>query len=786
MAIEGKANIDTLLIAAEVIERDHVKSVHFQTKDHLFQRDSLIQTPQRRFSTAYATPVTSNLDFHSASVSPSASLTSRRNWLTTDLITSTTTVSQLPQPSQANNFPNVSDLVTLADLKNVLSAAAAATTVTNISRSTRDSNGELNDSNTNTGSNAETADAWQGHPTLSPPKSVVSSTQTSLTSSTNVVDSVGMPHRQLRTALLSERLGGGTKTQRAFSDVNSPFLQPEFLTQAAEFIGIETTSVVTSPEKAAPRLPAKKRKFDWGEKSNGDMSQSNIPTTSSSQQQLLASLIVDKPAQLEPTRRSSVCTITESSGLTGSSGSMFSYPIGVPAKQRKLSYPDLSFSNAADTFSSLRPPPNVSAYSARNDAPPACRSSLVVDVNNNAASSSTASSSNNSGSSRIRSPPSSGGGGGAIRWKSEFPSPPQRYHPTHHSETGRRFSVFGAPPSLSNALAAQQAAAALRRHSSVVPAIPTPPSASPPNANVFNASSALLELRQQQQQHIQNLNFNDVKSFTRPPPLPSKSVPDENALAAANSYSTAVAAALSSSGIRPLSASDDQILPSTSGWTSPIKTERPPVRSVISPTLPEIPPTNTRERQRRINHVPVLGAILSSSGNSSIPQTPTDTPYSQFQSYTTTTTTTTTRNRKHSLDSLFPLPSNTGSNFGGAVLLTGNLGDKFTFELSSGNGGFPLLLVSAPTSASAAELAAATAMASGAPASSLIPVPVQIVPNSSDDPGVSLVSKTTNEADERLVFPLVPSFDGQIGGCALGFPVLVPSRPRCHSPAISS
>lgn len=26
MAIEGKANIDTLLIAAEVIERDHVKS----------------------------------------------------------------------------------------------------------------------------------------------------------------------------------------------------------------------------------------------------------------------------------------------------------------------------------------------------------------------------------------------------------------------------------------------------------------------------------------------------------------------------------------------------------------------------------------------------------------------------------------------------------------------------------------------------------------------------------------------------------------------------------------
>ncbi|VDN98290.1 unnamed protein product [Rodentolepis nana] len=155
MAIEGKANIDTLLIAAEVIERDHVKSVHFQTKDPLFQRDSLIQTPKRRFSTAYATPITPNLDFHSASVSPSASLTSsRRNWLTTDLINSTTAASQLPQPSQAGNFPNVSGLVTLADLKNVLSAAAAAATtpISNTSRLTLDGNSEGNNSNTNTGS----------------------------------------------------------------------------------------------------------------------------------------------------------------------------------------------------------------------------------------------------------------------------------------------------------------------------------------------------------------------------------------------------------------------------------------------------------------------------------------------------------------------------------------------------------------------------------------------------------------------------------------------------------
>ncbi|VDL59129.1 unnamed protein product [Hymenolepis diminuta] len=151
MAIEGKANIDTLLIAAEVIERDHVKSVHFQTKDHLFQRDSLIQNAQRRFSTAYATPITSNLDFQSTSVSSSASPTSRRSWLTSDLITSTTTASQ-PPPPQAGNFPNISSLVTLADLKNVLSAAAAATPVTNISRSTLEGNGEGNGSNNNTGS----------------------------------------------------------------------------------------------------------------------------------------------------------------------------------------------------------------------------------------------------------------------------------------------------------------------------------------------------------------------------------------------------------------------------------------------------------------------------------------------------------------------------------------------------------------------------------------------------------------------------------------------------------
>lgn len=191
-----------------------------------------------------------------------------------------------------------------------------------------------------------------------------------------------------------------------------------------------------------------------------------------------------------------------------------------------------------------------------------------------------------------------------------------------------------------------------------------------------------------------------------------------------------------------------------------------------------------------MSHVPVLGAILSSSANDPNTTVPSDTPYSQLQSYTSGLL----HDRKRSPDSLFPPSNKSANNFGGAVLLTGNPGDKSTFELSSGSGGFPLLLVSAPTSASAAEFAAATAVASGIPASSLIPVPVQIVPNStslsipnfSEEPGVALVSKTTNEADVRLVFPLVPTptSDGQMGGCALGFPVLVPSRPptQCHLP----
>ncbi|KAM7537713.1 hypothetical protein Aperf_G00000065068 [Anoplocephala perfoliata] len=847
MAIEGKANIDTLLIAAEVIERDHVKGVHFQSKDHLFQRDSLIQNAQRRFSTAYSAPITSSLNLHSASISPSLSptssaLSSKRNWLTSDLITSSVSSCIPPVSQPPVNFPIIPDVVTLSDLQNILSAATGA----NIARSLDGSRSGTNNGSSTLPTNSnkpaspglysEGPDTWQGRRVSSPSKSAVSSTQTSSVTSA-MADSVGMPHRQLRTALLSERLGG-IKTQRAFGDVNPFFLQPDFLAQAAELVQLEPTSVMTSPEKTAPRLPAKKRKFDWGERSNGG--DSSLQTSSqTSQQQIPASLIVDKPAQLEPARRSSVCAMADSSGLTGAGESAFPYPRGAPIKQRKLSYNDLSFSSTdvPAGFGSLRAPPNVTAYSSRiddkhgrrhhdvcvcgglgadtndddDDTAPARRSSLVVDVNNNASTSgplSAASSSTSSGTNRMRSPPSGGGNvsgsisGGAVRWKGEFPSPspsqPQRYHPSHHSEAGRRYSVFGAPPNLSNSLAAHQAvsatAAALRRHSSVMPALFTSSAAStmsPPNTNAFNTSTALLQLRQQH--HIQSLGFDSVKSFTRPPIPSAKSTASEESTVP-GSYdvpsAAAVAAALSA-GVRPLSAPDEQI--ASGGWASPLKAERSCVRSAVSPTLsplPEVPSVSTRERQRRMSHVPVLGAILSSSANDPNPTVPSDTPYSQVQGYTSGVP----HGRKRSPDSLFPLSNKSANNFGGAVLLTGNPGDKSTFELSSGSGGFPLLLVSAPTSASAAEFAAATAMASGIPASSLIPVPVQIVPNStsptnpnfSEEPGVALVSKTTNEADLRLVFPLVPTpaSDGQMGGCALGFPVLVPSRPptQCHLP----
>ncbi|KAH9283861.1 hypothetical protein ECG_03747 [Echinococcus granulosus] len=793
MAIEEKANIDTLLIAAEVLERDLVKGVHFQSKEHLFPRDSLIQSAQRRFSTTCSPPIASNLNFHSASGSPSASpLTpSRRHWLTSDLIISRTAV--------PNRCLIPSSNISLTDLTSVLSISCP-----------RSSNNSNNGSNSGRGSlvpppNSESPATWQVEAANSPTRTPVSCTSSTVATQTitssffssMTSDTVNtLPLRQLRTALLSERLVSGGKTQRAFSDVNPPWPQLDFVARSADLAGLISESVVASPEKTTPRLPAKKRKFDWGERSNGDSSPvappppaPQLPPLPSQSQP--ASLIVDKPAQLsvESTRCSSVSSFADSSATTAAS--LFHCSAtqrGVPrletqVKQRKLSYPGLSFtSDTAGGLASLCPPPPIPAFSARVDVP-ARRSSLVVDVRNSSNSSSTsiptsASSSSPSSitaatsnsTSRMRSPPIPPQS--SSRWKCKFPSPPapnvsttvpppQRY-PTHHSEAGRRYSVFGAPAGPTPA----------RRHSSVLSSIF--PTISPSTVTSFNAPTPLHYQRQQQQPNQQPPPFYELKPFSRPS-IHAKSMQTEEGT---GSYGPTTVG----TGTRPLSAPEEPVHPTRS---SPLKVEWPSPQSAASPLLPpptEIPTTASKERQRRVSHVPVLGAILSSSSSAANPET----AYNRSPIYNL-------GDRKHSFDSLLPITK--PRNHGGAVLLTGDVCCPPTEK--SFDGGFPLLLVSAPTSASAAEFAAATAVASGKPASSLIPLPVQIVPGAAagstastsstagGDTGVTLVSKITTEADQRLVFPLVlaPAPDGQMSGCTLGFPLLVSSRPRhCPSP----
>lgn len=218
------------------------------------------------------------------------------------------------------------------------------------------------------------------------PASCASSTVATQTiassSSSSAADTVSMlPLRQLRTALLSERLVGGVKTQRAFSDVNPPWSQLDFIAQAADLVHLASASVVASPEKTTPRLPAKKRKFDWGDRSNGDASPVVPPPPapqlpSLQPQSQPTSLIVDKPAQLgtECTRSSSVSSFAESCATTAAS--LFHCPatqhgasrLETPVKQRKLSYPDLSFtSDTAGGLASLCPPPSIPAFSGRVD-----------------------------------------------------------------------------------------------------------------------------------------------------------------------------------------------------------------------------------------------------------------------------------------------------------------------------------------------------------------------------------------------------------------------------------
>ncbi|VDM33524.1 unnamed protein product [Hydatigera taeniaeformis] len=671
----------------------------------------------------------------------------------------------------------------------------------------------------NTFIDSESPGTWRARAANSPTRTPVScasstvATQTiASSSSSSTADTVNMlPLRQLRTALLSERLVGGVKTQRAFSDVNPPWSQLDFIAQAADLVHLASASVVASPEKTTPRLPAKKRKFDW-DRNNGDSSPvvppppaPQLPSLQSQPQP--ASLIVDKPAQLgaESTRSSSVSPFVESCATTAASlfhcsaTQRAASRLETPVKQRKLSYPGLSFTpDTAGGLASLRPPPSIPAFSARADVVPSRRSSLVVDVHNSNNSSSTSTPTSASSSSslnivaavsnnttRMRSPPVPPQS--SSRWKGKFPSPqaptlstsvspPQRY-PTHHSEAGRRYSVFGTPAGLTPA----------RRHSSVLSAT-SPIMSSSTAASAFNPPPSLHHQRQQQQQHQQLSPFHEVKysppisaifdflqPFTRPP-INAKSMQTEEDLGLYGPTAAGV-------GARPLSAPDEPVPPTR---LSPLKVERSSPHSAVSPLLPpltEISTTASDERQRRVSHVPVLGAILSSSVSAVNSETPCNQPPNYGLG-----------DRKRSFDSLFPITKT--RNYGGAVLLTGNVCCPPTEK--SFDGGFPLLLVSAPTSASAAEFAAATAVASGAPASSLIPVPVQIVPGSAagsttsvssiagGDTGVALVSKTTNEADQRLVFPLVlaPAPDGQMSGCALGFPLLVPSHPsHCPSPS---
>ncbi|CAH8481416.1 unnamed protein product [Dicrocoelium dendriticum] len=90
---------------------------------------------------------------------------------------------------------------------------------------------------------------------------------------------------------------------------------------------------------------------------------------------------------------------------------------------------------------------------------------------------------------------------------------------------------------------------------------------------------------------------------------------------------------------------------------------------------------------------------------------------------------------------------------------------SFMRSLNGSKSGFPLLLVSASSSAGAAALAAAAALASGAPPTSLVPVPVQLItyiPQTTRSAPQSLPSpsanpkETTNDhpLNQRLVFSL--------------------------------
>uniref|UniRef100_A0A5K3FKQ1 WH2 domain-containing protein n=1 Tax=Mesocestoides corti TaxID=53468 RepID=A0A5K3FKQ1_MESCO len=365
----------------------------------------------------------------------------------------------------------------------------------------------------------DSPDRWPVRGNRSPPHaSAFSSVTTQASSSSSSTEAVSMlPLKQLRTALLGDR--HGAKVHRAFSDVNPPWSH-ESMAHLAEASQMSASSLA-SPEKAVPRLPAKKRKFDWGSGSaDGDRTNAKISlpcalpsrylggvngdTQGTPVLQQPTSLIVDKPTQqLASGSGGGGGEARKSTGpFADTNAAPFYYPTShippkqepSPVKQRKLSYPDLSFtSDPSNLFSrspsispsrapAPPPPPSsssvLSAFSMRGDLS-SRRSSLVVDVNSSSISGSNTSSYQARSSLPTR--------GDSFRPKGNFssppppppPPPPLNRYPSHHSEAGRRYSVFGAPSGLSLAArgdfehavaepASGSTAYVARRHSSVL------------------------------------------------------------------------------------------------------------------------------------------------------------------------------------------------------------------------------------------------------------------------------------------------------------------------------
>ncbi|VDD83616.1 unnamed protein product [Mesocestoides corti] len=246
----------------------------------------------------------------------------------------------------------------------------------------------------------DSPDRWPVRGNRSPPHaSAFSSVTTQASSSSSSTEAVSMlPLKQLRTALLGDR--HGAKVHRAFSDVNPPWSH-ESMAHLAEASQMSASSLA-SPEKAVPRLPAKKRKFDWGSGSaDGDRTNAKISlpcalpsrylggvngdTQGTPVLQQPTSLIVDKPTQqLASGSGGGGGEARKSTGpFADTNAAPFYYPTShippkqepSPVKQRKLSYPDLSFtSDPSNLFSRS---PSISPSRAPAPPPPPSSSSVL-------------------------------------------------------------------------------------------------------------------------------------------------------------------------------------------------------------------------------------------------------------------------------------------------------------------------------------------------------------------------------------------------------------------------